>query len=154
MKRANRTLAATAILAAAMSVNGFAAAPAPAPTDKDHKHEEPTGPKHELGSQEIAGVTVKVTQIGAIKPGKEAAFVLVLTGAKEKPKAIRAWVGAETPGEGGKEQAEDEGKEYHAHVEVPEKLPEGAKLWIELETAAGRKVGSFALAAAEKPKAK
>lgn len=160
MKRANRTLAATAALAAAMTLGGFGltAWAAPAPADKDHKHDHGHDHKHgegrELGSQEIAGVTVRVTQIGEVKPGREAEFDMVVTGGKGKPRAIRAWIGAAEPGESIKARAEDEGKEYHVHVEVPVKLPADSKLWVEVETATGRAVGSFALAAAEKPKRK
>lgn len=34
---------------------------------------------------------------------------------------------------------------WHSHTEAPSPLPEGAKLWVEIETSAGKVVGSFDL---------
>ena len=112
----------------------------------DHDHgEEHKGDRKDLGKQQIAGHTVQVTQIGEVKPGEEAIFILTVSGGSTKPKAIRGWVGAESGERSIKSKAEDEEKEYHLHHEVSKPLPANAKLWIEIETATGKKKGSYAL---------
>lgn len=112
------------------------AAPAPA-ADHSHKGER------QLGSKEIAGYTVKVIQESDVKPGEEGAFAIELSGKDEKPKAIRAWVGDHSAAGSVKMKAVPEGKEWHAHVEVPRNLPSNAQFWVEIETARGKTKGAF-----------
>jgi hypothetical protein len=109
----------------------------------DHKEGEHKGEKKDLGKKKIGDYEVQVTQVGDVTPGKEAIFIVKLTGAAAKPKAVRGWVGIESGKGAIKTKAEDEEKEYHLHHEVAKPLPEKNKLWIELETAAGKKAGSF-----------
>jgi hypothetical protein len=108
--------------------------------DKDDDHK---GEKKDLGKKEIAGFTVQVTQVGDVVAGKEALFILKLSGGAGKPKAIRGWVGIESGEKSIKSKAEDEEKEWHLHHEVSKPIQAKSKLWIELETAAGKKSGWF-----------
>ena len=108
----------------------------------DHHEDEHKGEKKALGKKKIGDHEVQVTQVGDVTPGKEAVFVINVAG-KSKPKAIRGWVDVETGRGAIKSKAEDEGKEYHLHHEVAKPLPANNKLWIEVETATGKKTGSF-----------
>jgi hypothetical protein len=109
-----------------------------APLVQEHK-----GEKKDLGSKEVAGYTVKVTQIGDVKAGEETIFTLVVSGGTGKPKAIRAWLGVEGAEGSAKTKCEDEEKEWHAHVEVPKPIPDKSQLWLEVETADGKKKVAF-----------
>ncbi len=127
------------------------AADAPKKDDhKDHDHkkdgkvEEHKGEKKDLGSQKAGAYTVQVTQVGDVTPGAEAVFIITPKGEGE-PKAVRAWVGAETGKGSIKTKAEEEKEgEWHAHHQVSKPLPAGSKLWVELETAGGKQMASFA----------
>lgn len=145
------------ILCAALTTATYAAPlvlPAPALALEQDKHEHKEGEKHDhdeelkgekkvIGKQKIGGYDVHVTQVGEVEPGKEAVFVLKLAGGSGKPKAVRGWIGIETGKGAIKSKAEDEKTEYHLHHEVAKPLPPKNKLWIEVETATGKKAGSF-----------
>lgn len=109
-----------------------------------HKDEDHAGPKSDLGKKTIAGYDVAVTQQGEIKPGDEVVFVMKVSGGTGEPKAVRAWVGVES-GQGSiKTKAEEEKEgEWHAHHTVSKPLPSNAKLWVEVESASGKKRESF-----------
>jgi hypothetical protein len=110
----------------------------------EKKEEEHKGEKKDLGSKEIAGYAIKVTQVGDVKPGEESVFLLVVSGGgTTKPKAIRAWVGVESAEGSAKTKAEDEDKEWHAHVETPKPIPDKSQLWLEVETADGKSKVAF-----------
>ena len=144
-----------ALTAATYAGAAFFPAPAFALAEKD-KHEHKEGEKHEhegdehkgekadLGKLKIGGHTVQVTQVGDVKPGEEAVFVIVLVDGAGKPKAIRGWVGVESGERSIKSRAEEEGKEHHLHHEVSKPIPPKSKLWLEVETASGKQKGSFA----------
>lgn len=129
------------------------AAPATQAADEHagHNHDEHAGQKQDahkdgqkqLAAKEIAGYTVKVLQESAVKAGKEAAFAIVLTGKKEKPKAVRAWVGVQSAEGSAKGKAVAEGEEWHAHVETPSPIPAKSQFWVEIETSAGKKKVAF-----------
>lgn len=125
--------------------------PAPAtpaaPQPKEKEGDAHAGPKHDLGSQQAGGHTVKATQFGAMKPGGEAVFELAITGGTAKPTAVRAWVGTEAGEGSAKAKASAEGDDYDVHVELPATLAQESKLWVELETPAGSRKASFDLAA-------
>ena len=106
-------------------------------------HAEHKGEQKELESREIAGYTVKVVQESAVKAGEEAAFAVMLSGKKEKPRAVRAWVGVQDAEGSVKGKAVAEGEEWHAHVEVPKPIPAKSQLWVEIETEAGKKKAAF-----------
>ena len=112
---------------------------------KGEKEEEHKGEKKDLGKQKIGSFNVQVVQIGDVKPGAESIFIITPKGEGE-PKAIRAWVGIES-GQGSIRTAAEEEKEgeWHAHHQVSKPMPPKSKLWVELETAAGKQKASFAL---------
>lgn len=151
-------------LAVALGVTGYAAfrpslaqaQPATQPTsqpgnghDHDHKegdkHEEDHGPLTDLGTKKVGAHDVQVSLAGEVKPGEEAVFVIKPKGTAE-PKAVRAWVGVES-GQGSiKTKAEEEKEgEWHAHHKVSKPMPANSKVWVELETAAGKQRASFDL---------
>ncbi|MBL8757728.1 MAG: hypothetical protein JNK35_04770 [Phycisphaerae bacterium] len=101
----------------------------------DHGH----GPATALGEQTAGGFTVKAVREGDVKPGGEATFDIAVSGGAGKPAAVRLWVGTQDATGSVKAKAEAEGDGWHAHVEVPNPLPAGAKLWVEVESAAGEK---------------
>ena len=110
---------------------------------KDEKDEEHKGEKKDLGTKKVGGFQVQVTQIGDVKAGEEAIFIIRPKGEGE-PKAVRAWVGIES-GQGSirtKAEEEKEG-EWHAHHKVSKPMPAKSKLWVELETAAAKPKASF-----------
>jgi hypothetical protein len=121
-----------------------------APGNDGHNHstdghaDEHAGPKQDLGKQDIAGYTIQVNQLGAVKAGEEVIFVITVSGGTGEPKAVRAWVGVES-GEGSIRTSAEEEKEgeWHAHHKVSKPLPARSKLWVEVEAASGKKKGSF-----------
>lgn len=108
------------------------------------KHDEHDGKKTDLGSKKIAGYDIQVTQVGDVKAGDEAIFIVKVSGGTGEPKAVRAWVGIES-GQGSiKTKAEEEKEgEWHAHHKVSKPLPASPKLWVEIETSSGKKKDSF-----------
>jgi hypothetical protein len=139
------------------------AATPPAGKVDDHGHDHAPaktgGPGHggaviELGTTTIGQWSVRASRDeGAVTPGGDAPIdVWVTTAAGEPAKvaAVRFWVG--TQGAEGaikaKADIEDpaEPNRWHTHVEVPSPMPEGAKLWVEIEDVGGEKVaGGFDL---------
>src|SRR5688572_4164704 len=101
MNRLPITLLTTAFLCAATPgcKDDKPATPPPAPTTPAPKvgagGDTHAGPKHELGSQQAGGYTIKATQFGTVKPGAETVFELAITGGIEKPSDVRVWVGNE-----------------------------------------------------------
>jgi hypothetical protein len=151
MKRNVVTLAAVAastLLAAGTLRAGERSPVAPRPLllllllADDHK-----GPKVDLGKQDIAGYSVAVTQYGEVKPGASMSYEIVLSGGAGKPKAVRAWYGVESAEGSVKAKAVEQAKYWDADLELPEKLPDGSKLWVEVETNAGKKKAAFPPAA-------
>lgn len=113
--------------------------PATQPAEPDdHEHA-----KFDLGAQKISGFDVQVGQVAEAKAGEEAIFIITVKGTG-KPKSIRAWIGIES-GQGSiRTKADEEGDgEWHAHHEVSKPMPANSKLWLELETAAGKTKASF-----------
>jgi hypothetical protein len=114
----------------------------------DHGHHD--GPVVDLGRAAVGAFQVAATRdAGDIKPGGEAAFDVEVTGAA-KVAAVRLWVGTRDAKGSMRVRADIEDPRnparWHAHVEVPSPLPEGAALWVEIEDEAGQKTaGSFAL---------
>jgi hypothetical protein len=102
----------------------------------DHDH----GPKTDLGEQVAGGFTFKASRAGELKPGGEVTIDLSATGGKLA--AIRLWVGVEDAKGSIKAKGDVEGEGWHAHVELPDPMPEGAKLWVEGESDQGQKVSA------------
>jgi len=113
---------------------------------KEHDHEEEHddhGERHEMGESVLGAFTVKVARLGDIEAGHEGVLDVEVSGGT--PAAVRAWVGVES-GKGSMKAKLDGDHGYHGHIEVPETLPEGSAVWIEVEDADGKKErGSFKL---------
>ena len=67
-----------------------------------------------------------------------------------KATAVRFWIGTEDAKGSVKAKADIENpaepNRWHTHAEIPNPLPAGCKLWVEIETDTGEKVvGSFDL---------
>jgi hypothetical protein len=104
----------------------------------EHAGEE----SHDLGTAKADRFEVKVTQYGDLKAGGELAFSIEITGGSTD--AVRAWIGTKDAKGSMKERVD--GGHGHGHVEAPDPLPEGCKLWIEIESASpGMAMVSFDL---------
>lgn len=148
--------------------NAGAANPRVAPSDKPSadgaqpdagRAKPPAAPGHggeivELGTAKIGELTVRASRDkGEIKAGGDAPIDVWLTTADGKPAAVTAvrfWIGSEDAKGSIKAKAEIEDPKqpnhWHTHAEVPSPLPDGAKLWVEIEEAGGKKTaGSFDL---------
>lgn len=123
-------------------------APAPAPTTKTDKHDhDHGGVSVALGEQEVGGFTAKATRDdGKIIAGKEAPIDVTVTpkaGTTAKVTAVRFWIGTQDAKGSVKAKAEiedpKEPNSWHTHTEVPNPLPAGSKLWVEIEDDKGTK---------------
>ena len=106
-------------------------------------HQHGKGEKHKLGRQTIGDYTVSVILVGEVEPGEHVDFDIKLIDAKADPKALRVWIGAADASGSTKADGTKGKTTYTGEVDVPKPLPEGARLWVELETDAGVKSGSF-----------
>lgn len=99
-------------------------------------HDDDHGDAHPLGKLTAHGVTFDVTQFGHIEAGEEGAIELTFANGDDRISTVRGWVGVES-GEGSmKSMWQLEGDAgIHGHVDVPDPIPEGSKIWIELEKA-------------------
>jgi hypothetical protein len=112
---------------------------APAAPMDDH------GTPHPLGNLTIGGHTFEVIQEGEVQAGHEAALDLKFPAGKALPGTVRAWIGVES-GQGsmkGRLTKETE-RIVHGHIEVPKPIPEGSKVWIEIEENGEKLRGSLA----------
>lgn len=115
--------------------------------DQDHGHADGHvhGESKALGQQSAGGFVLTAVREGEVKAGGEASFNISVEGAA-KPAAVRIWVGTEDSKGSVKARAEVESAGWHAHAEVPSQMPEGSRLWVEIESATGeRHVVSFDL---------
>lgn len=104
----------------------------------DHGH----GEDGAIGTATIGAWTVSVS--GEIKAGSEAHLDIKLSGSPAKPAAVRVWIGSQDGKGAMKQKADGDGKEYHAHADVPNPIPAGAQLWVEIDDGKGSKsVGGF-----------
>jgi len=110
-----------------------------APEGKDHKDAKPQA----LGTVKIGAYEIEVFQTGKVEPGHEALFQFRLKGDPE-PVAIRGWIGLESGKGSAKSKAHKHGQDRDLHCDVPSPLPEGAKLWIEIDTGKDKPKGSVA----------
>jgi hypothetical protein len=110
----------------------------PAPQSKDD-HSQASSGAHgattELGTQTIGGWTVRASRDGEIVAGKDAPIDAFLSGGTGKIAAVRFWIGAADAAGSVKARAEIEGQpnHWHTHAEVPNPIPAGSKLWVEIE---------------------
>ncbi|MEX2219922.1 MAG: hypothetical protein WD749_14315 [Phycisphaerales bacterium] len=126
---------------------------AAAPKADDHGH---GGAVVQLGTATVGPFDVKATRDeGAIGAGREAAIDVTVTsavGGTAKAAAVRFWVGTEDAKGSVKARAEiedpKEPNRWHTHAEVPDPMPAGSRLWVEIEDDQGGKhTASFELKA-------
>lgn len=118
-----------------------AASQDPAKPNEGHEH----GTTTELGEQESGGFKVKASRDGSVKAGADAAIDVWVNGGKAG-NAVRFWIGTEDAKGSIKAKAEVEVDHWHTHAEVPNPLPAGSKLWVEVDGDGGAKaVVSFDL---------
>ncbi len=107
-----------------------------------------------LGSSTFGSFDVMATRDeGLIVAGKDAPIdVTVMPGAGSTAKAVavRFWIGTEDAMGSMKAKSEIENSaepnRWHTHAEIPNPIPAGSKLWVEIETDKGEKfTGSFEL---------
>jgi hypothetical protein len=109
------------------------------------------GPVIELGSTTIGQFTVRASRDqGEIKAGGDAPIDVWLTGGDiSKVAAVRFWIGTDQGDNFVKAKADieipSEPNHWHTHAEVPDPMPAGGKLWVEIETGGQKQVGSFDL---------
>lgn len=106
--------------------------------DHDHGDGHDHGPVTQLGEQSAGGFTIKASRDGAVTAGGDAPIDASITGSA-KVAAVRFWIGSRDAKGSVKARAEAEQDHWHAHVEVPKPLPEGSRLWVEVETDKGEK---------------
>lgn len=126
--------------------------------DDGHTHDAPAAhaPGHgggviALGEQAIGPFTVKATRdVGEIIAGKDSPIDTTITPTgTAKVAAVRFWIGTEDGKGSVKAKADIENPKeptrWHTHAEIPNPLPEGSKIWVEIEDDAGAKhVAGFA----------
>jgi hypothetical protein len=105
----------------------------------------------ELGTATIGPFSVRASRDqGEIKAGGDVPIDVWLTGGDiSKVTAVRFWIGTEQGDQFVKAKANieipSEPNHWHTHAAVPNPIPAGSKLWVEIETAEGKQVGSFDL---------
>mgnify|MGYP001601897758 FL=1 len=131
--------------------------------EHDHDHGDHAGHDHDdhdhmmvadhemrmLGEQTVDGMTVKASRDDVeFTAGGEAPIDVWVDGGDGKGvgvTAVRFWIGTEDGRGSVKAKAAIEGDHWHTHAEIPATLPEGAKLWIEIERGDERSTTSFDL---------
>lgn len=107
--------------------------------DHDHGAGHAHGATTQLGEQVVGGVKIRASCDGEIKAGGDAPIDVWIAAADSKIAAVRFWIGTRDARGSVKARAELEKDNWHTHVEVPSPLPEASKLWVEVETDAGKK---------------
>lgn len=123
----------------------------------DHDHDHGDGHHHggamlALGEVSVGAFTVTASrEEEPVEAGGEAGVDVTVVAAQAAAKvaAVRLWIGLEDASGSIKARAEAHGEGgWHTHVEAPSPLPEGSRLWVEIEDeAGGTSVGSFDLKA-------
>lgn len=115
-------------------------------------HDHHGGAVIDLGSAQIGQFTVKATRDDdKIVAGKEAAIDATITASgSTKAVAVRFWIGTEDGKGSAKAKADiedpKEPNRWHTHAEVPNPIPAGSMLWVEIENDKGETAkGSFGL---------
>lgn len=104
----------------------------------DTHHSDDHGEMRSLGSIEIAGATLAVSISAEVEPSHEVVVELDQT-AGPALAAIRFWIGDEAATSVPKVKADTHGDHFHGHTVTPNNL-DNASLWIEAETADGKRV--------------
>jgi hypothetical protein len=117
------------------------AAPTAATTKKhdcEEAHGKPAGPPIELGTTACGAFTVKAARDDfPMKPGCDSPIDVWLTGGSAKIVAVRFWIGLEDAKGSLKARAAIENpaepNHWHTHAEIPDPIPAGSKIWVEIE---------------------
>jgi hypothetical protein len=122
---------------------------APPPTDTrkqdcDDDHEHGAAGVVELGTSSCGPFTVKASRDKrTVKPGCDAPIDVWVSGSKARVTVVRFWVGTADAKGSIKARADVENPlepdHWHAHAEVPDPIPSGSKVWIEIEAEGGVK---------------
>lgn len=116
----------------------------PAHKDDDHAGEHDHGERIDVGSATAGDLTVKLAVFGKVEAGREAVLDIDVKGGAAV--AVRAWIGVESAKGSLKAKIDGEGGAYHGHLEVPATLPQGSRIWVEIELEDGsRNATSFAI---------
>lgn len=108
---------------------------------EEHKHKD--GEKHDhedekpIGEITLNGAAFTVFLDGEVKAGKEVEVKLMPKGALPKG-TVRAWIGIESAKGSAKGKAHDEDGGLCVHAEVPDPIPAGAQVWVELDADGGK----------------
>jgi len=106
----------------------------------DHGDGHHHGPTTELGEQSAGGFTVKASRDGDAVAGHDVPIDVWITGGASKVRTVRFWIGTKEGRGSTKAKAELERDNWHTHVDAPDPMPAGSRLWIEIETEAGERV--------------
>lgn len=110
---------------------------------EDHSHKNgdghDDGPTTQLGERIVGGFTVRASRDGGITPGKDAPIDVWVTGGSAAVAAVRFWIGAEDGRGSVKAKAELEKDNWHTHAEIPNPMPPGSRLWVEIESDKGER---------------
>jgi hypothetical protein len=115
--------------------------------DEPGKHDDHTGPAIELGENAVNAMKVKASRdAGQLKAGGDAPIDVWIDGGLGSAAVVRFWIGTEDAKGSLKAKAEVEEGKWHSHAEIPDPLPAGSRLWVEIEGKDGKKaVTSFDL---------
>lgn len=100
--------------------------------------------KETVGEVTIGGHTFRIVQEGPVIEGKEASFLFESSATDRPLPTARAWIGVQS-GEGSQKASLSKvgGGTLNGRVGVPERIPEGAQLWLEVEVGDATVLNSF-----------
>jgi hypothetical protein len=107
-----------------------------------HDHEHDHANLVALGESPAGRHVVTLALDGTVKAGAETGFDVAVKSADGAPRvaAIRVWIGTEDGAGSLRAKAEVEGTGWHAHVEAPDPVPAGSRVWVEIEEDGGARV--------------
>jgi hypothetical protein len=138
------TLVSSALLLAACGDQANKPAASSAEHGHDHAADQSKAPVDdhgggkviELGSLEEGGYSIKASRDGDVKAGGEAPIDVWISGGQTVA-AVRFWIGTQDGAGAMKAKAAIERDNWHTHAEVPDPMPAGSKLWVEIESDKG-----------------
>jgi hypothetical protein len=111
----------------------------------DHGKENTSTEKLSTETITIAGVTIRVSAQGTMKPKQKYQIAIGLIDG-EKGAVIRVWIGGKTKAGSMVFKAQGHGDHYHAHAEVPDEVNSQTALWLEVQSVSGEtETGSISL---------
>jgi len=82
----------------------------------------------------VDGKKIVVHQFEKVEAGKDVPVSCEFSSAEERTLTVRAWIGTEDGKGSRKERLAREGdKDLHGHVQIPDPIPDGSKLWLSFE---------------------